>query len=667
MKSASRRPSLPVFRPASVPLVVHHPYFCIWSNADHLADDWSRHWTGAVHGISSLARVDGKTYRLMGRDQGQPAEQLGVEVWPTRTIYTFRCGDVNLRLMFCTPALCDDLDLLSRPVTYITYEVSAPGKKRSVQLYIDVTGQMAVDHDGDPIDTARLRVGHLALLRSGATNQRVLARSGDNLRIEWGYIYLAADERQCTSVLSFADTARGEFAKTGKLPADDVAMVQHRLNDAWPNQAFAFDLGKVGSEIIFRTAMIAFDEVFAIEYLHQKLRPWWRRNGLTIADILSQADDQRDEIFTRCEAFDHKLVSDLTKAGGAKYAALCALAYRQAIAAHALVAGPGGEPLFFSKENFSNGCIATVDVTYPSAPLFLLLQPKLLMGMLTPILQYAAGPNWKFSFAPHDLGQYPLANGQVYGGGERTEADQMPVEECGNMLILVAALVKITGKTDYAAAWWSLLSKWAEYLADKGLDPEKQLCTDDFAGHLGHNANLSLKAIIALAGYAQMASALGHAKIAKVYRKQAESMAKQWQQMADEGDHTRLAFDQPGTWSQKYNLVWDQLLELNLFPPSVARREVSFYKKMQQRFGLPLDNRKTYTKLDWIVWSATLADGAESFAALIDPLFAWLDQTPSRVPMTDWYETTDGKQVGFQARSVVGGLFIKLLKDSLKK
>jgi hypothetical protein len=397
----------------------------------------------------------------------------------------------------------------------------------------------------------------------------------------------------------------------------------------------------------------------------KRLRAWWKRNGMSTADLLATAAKDYPKLKAECAKYDRQLMTDLRAAGGEKYARMCALAFRQALAAHKLVASEDGKtPLFFSKENFSNGCIATVDVTYPSAPMFLLLNPALLKGMTTPILEYAQNSGrWHFPFAPHDLGTYPKANGQVYGGGERNERNQMPVEESGNILILVAALAKADGNADYAKKYWPTLEKWAAYLKEKGLDPENQLCTDDFAGHLAHNTNLSLKAIVALRAFAELEDMTTGKPGASSYHAVAREMAAKWQQMAADGDHYKLTFDKPGTWSQKYNLVWDKLLKYDLFPRAVREKEVAYYKTKLNKFGLPLDSRKTYTKLDWIFWSATLADNEQDFQALIDPCYTWANETPARVPLTDWYDTVTGRKSGFQARSVVGGLFIKMLEN----
>jgi hypothetical protein len=379
--------------------------------------------------------------------------------------------------------------------------------------------------------------------------------------------------------------------------------------------------------------------------------------------MLDQAAEQYSSLDQRATAFDTELTADLTRVGGEHYAAIAILSYRQTLAAHKLVADVNGDPMLFAKENFSNGCIATVDVLYPSAPFFLFLQPELLEAQLLPVLEYSALTRWRFPFAPHDLGQYPLANGQVYGGGEKTEDDQMPVEESGNMLILIDALARAEGNAHLAERYWPQLTSWAQYLKEKGLDPENQLTTDDFAGHVAHNSNLSIKAIEALAAYGDLAHRLGHEDVAKDYSRAAKTMADKWVPMAREGDHYKLAFNSPGTWSQKYNLVWDQILDYNLFPRSVREAELTFYLTRINTYGLPLDNRADYTKLDWSIWTATLTSNTEQFNAIIDPIYKWMNETPTRVPLTDWYDTKTGKQVGFQARSVVGGVFIKALSD----
>ena len=409
--------------------------------------------------------------------------------------------------------------------------------------------------------------------------------------------------------------------------------------------------------------MLAYDDEYSIQYFHKNLRPYWRRNGDDAPALLQKAAAEYESLRKRCAAFDHELMADLAQAGGEEYARLCALAYRQCCAANKVVADERGRPLMFPKENFSNGCIGTVDVIYPMAPQFLLLSPRLTRAMLEPILDYAASPRWRWPFAPHDLGTYPLANGQVYGGGEGAETGQMPVEETGNLLILLAALAQAEGDAGFCSNYWPVLERWADYLKAKGFDPENQLCTDDFAGHLAHNVNLSAKAICGLASFARLCTLRGDATKAAEFRELARAFARKWLEEAADGDHTRLAFDQPGTWSQKYNAVWDRILGFGLFPADTWRKEMDFYRDHQNLYGLPLDNRKDYTKLDWTLWTATLTQDRVDFDALVSPVFRFLNDTPDRVPMTDWYNTRTAKQVGFQARSVVGGVFLQLLYD----
>lgn len=593
---------------------------------------------------------------------GTPAVQKSVNVLPTQTFYTFECGPVELDLIFTSPLLLDDLQLMSTPVNYLSYQVkSLDGKEHDVQIYMDATPLWAMNQPGQEMDMSVYNgnEGSVAYSKVGTVEQPILQKKGDDVRIDWGYFYLAAGKRPNAGIgMGEYHDMKQRFADQGTVSSEDVS--HSKTNETDQVVAFSEDLGKVSS-----TAngfmMIGYDDLYAIQYFKDNRMAYWKQNGkVDMIQALEQANKNYKDVMNRCRQFDTRLMDDAEAAGGKEYAELCALAYRQAVAAHKLVKDKDGNLLFFSKENFSNGSIGTVDITYPSAPLFLIYNPELLKGMMNPIFYYSESGQWNKPFAAHDVGTYPLANGQTYGG-------DMPVEESGNMLILAAAIAQREGNAEYAGKHWDVLTTWANYLLREGLDPDNQLCTDDFAGHFAHNTNLSIKAIMGIAGYAKLAAMLGDRVASEKYMSAAKDMARKWMVMADDGDHYRLTFDQPGTWSQKYNLVWDRLLGFNIFPKEVGDTEIAYYLPRQNTYGLPLDIRKTYTKSDWILWTACLTDNMDEFRQLIAPVHKYANETTTRMPLSDWHETTNGNSVGFRARSVVGGYYMKMLEQQLNK
>ena len=583
--------------------------------------------------------IDAGLYDRLPPAQIPQASQRSVEMTATQTKYEFTCGGVDLYVKFLSPLLANDLDLYSRPISFITFSVkSNDGKQHSAKLFFDVSPDVARNKISQLVTETINIHDDILLQRTGTMEQPVLKKKGDDLRIDWGYAYLAARQDRFTE-LSLEDGDK---------------------SDLIANSNLRIDYGKVVASPVEKTILLAYDDIYSIQYFGQNLQAWWKINFSSTEEMIKRSLNDFKLIQERCNNFDKQLYEDAVKAGGKIYADLCVLAYRQSLAAHKLVRGPNNEILFPQKENFSNGSIWTVDVTYPPAPLAMIYNPDLLKGMIEPLMYYSESGKWTKPFPAHDLGTYPIANGQTY-------PEDMPVEEAGNMIILTAAICKAENKYDFAKKHWDVLSKWVEFLVNDGFDPANQLCTDDFAGHLARNVNLSMKAIVGIAAYAQMAKGLNKRGEAGKYHNIATDYAARWMQMADDGDHYSLTFDKKGTWSQKYNLVWDKLLGLDLFPQSVYDKEIKYYLTKQNAFGLPLDSRRTYTKNDWILWTATMTSDPKDFEALIKPVYKFATETPTRVPLSDWHETTDGKQVGFQARSVVGGYFIKMLEYKWKK
>jgi len=581
------------------------------------------------------------------------AKQTALDLTATQTSYTLTCGGVDVDLTFTSPLLMDDLDILARPVSYVSIKTTPnDGSTHDVQVYFGASSLIAANEINQPMTTEKGETGKVSFLKAGTEEQPVLKKKGDNVRIDWGYMYVAvANDAKTTQSVTEASKVTGIFS--GEKDQKTVDSGKNlMLNTLFPQESISAEKEHL--------VLLGYDDLYSVDYFGTQLRAWWNLDGKnSIENELDKAYTNADDVIQKCTDFDKKLHEDGVKAGGEEYAEILEIGYRQSIAAHKLTKSPQGEILFLSKENFSNGSINTVDITYPSAPLYLLYNPDLLKGMLNGIFYYSESGKWKKPFPAHDLGTYPIATGQTYG-------EDMPVEEAGNMVVLTAAITKADGNAEYAEKHWKTLTTWANYLSEAGLDPTNQLSTDDFSGHLARNANLAVKAIEGVGGYGFIAKKAGKDTEAKKYTEKAKNMVKKWMQLADAGDHYALTYDDKSTWSQKYNLVWDKLLGLHLFPHSVFEKEINFYLTKQNEYGIPLDNRADYTKSDWIIWTATLANDKATFEKLADPVYKFATETKDRVPMSDWHFTTSGDQRGFQARSVVGGYFIKLLSQKWK-
>ena len=617
-------------RMPSVPLITVDPYFSVWT--DSINSKPTTHWTGAENNIMGYVTVDGKIYRFLGDDDTQKKINLvsiDADAFTTTAIY--ESDEIRLKAEFTSPMLVTELYYSSRPVSYLklSYE-SIDGKQHKVTAKIFVTEELVLNKANEGKAWSEdVEINGLSCVKIGSGDQKILWRSGDDVRIDWGYCYLAV---------------QGE-AKTGNAVIENLYSV--------------YAEAEIENEKLF---LFAYDDIDSIVYFGENLKAYWKNNGKTIEDAIKEAAEEYSPLREKCDSFSKKIEAEAIAKGGEKYAELLLLAYRQVMAAHKLVVDKEGNNLYISKECFSNGCAATVDVTYPSAPMYLLYNTELLKGMLRPVFRYATSDAWEFDFAPHDVGQYPLVNGQVYA--ENRLEYQMPVEECGNMIILVSAICKADGDYSFAKDNFDILEKWSKYLIRFGKDPEHQLCTDDFAGHLAHNCNLSLKAIMGIAGFADILKNLGKEnesqELLAIAREYADSFIKNAE---NEDGSYRLAYDRPGTFSLKYNSVWDKIWKTELFPSDFFKTEIERYKKEALSYGVPLDSREKYTKSDWLIWVATLAENKDDFEFFSSLLWKAYDTMRTRVPMTDWYYTDTSEMVGFRHRTVQGGLFIRLMLD----
>lgn len=618
-------------RAPMIPLVTVDPYFSVWAY-DDINGRYPDHWTGSRNAMRGTVNIDGENYRFLGWSYDKVMTQKSVDIDALSTTVVFEAAGIELTAVFTTPMLVRDLYYSSRPVSYVKLSFkSTDGKEHKVTAKLSCSEELVLNKQGESRAVSReASVDGCTAIRIGNGVQKVLWRDGDDLRIDWGWLYVAV---------------KGEGSVDCEV-YDDVYAVYAEAEMTDGEALFA----------------LGYDDIDSIMYFGTPAKAYWKKDGKTIETAIAEAVAEYDSLKAKCDEFAAELRADAVAKGGEKYAELLELAYRQVMGAHKLIVDENGENIYVSKECFSNGCAATVDVTYPSAPMYLYYNPELLKAMLRPVIRFARSDDWEFDFAPHDVGRYPVIDGQRYYP-HKLEG-QMPVEECGNMIILAAAICRADGNTEFAEGFIDLLEQWNNYLIKYGPDPEYQLCTDDFAGHLAHNCNLSLKAIMGMAGFAEILSKTGRTDEGKIMMEKAKEYADSFCERAANRDGSfRLTYDNEGTFSLKYNAVWDKIWGTGLFPKNFYEGEIKRYRTEAMPYGVPLDSRQPYTKSDWLIWAACLSDSREDFEFFAGLLWNAYNTMHTRVPMTDWYFADISEYKGFKNRTVQGGLFIKLLMD----
>lgn len=633
-------------RMPAIPLITIDPYFSVWTT-ESANKQTAYHWTGKPNTILGLVKIDGEEHIFLGRRpeiKEMPIVSIDADALSSKFVY--KNEKIRLTAVYTSPLIATDLYLSSRPVSYlnVSYE-SVDGNEHTVSVKICVSEELVLNTEGEGRAVSKnVDIENISCIRMGNGIQKVLNRAGDDIRIDWGYFYLAVKGDGCVD-----STVVQNYVGWGK-NAKDIPLYAVYAEKELKNDALF---------------MFAYDDIESITYFGENLKAYWKKDGKDIVDVIKESAEDYQEIMERCNAFAKDMYDKAYSLGGEKYAELVSLAYRQVMAAHKLVKDNDGNNLYISKECYSNGCAATVDVTYPSSPMYLYYNVELLKGMLRPILKMVRTDLWKdVDFAPHDVGTYPILNGQVYYAGPThiNVSGQMPVEECGNMLILLSAICQKENSTGFVKDYLDLLEKWSKHLINYGEDPEEQLCTDDFAGRLPHNCNLSIKAIMGLVGYSKILEMLGETQKAEEIFGIAKKYANSFLERAKNSDGSyRLAYDKPDTFSLKYNAVWDLVWGTKVFPESFYENELKRYFAEALPFGVPLDSRAKYTKSDWLHYVSCFAKNKEDFEKINGMLWNAYDNMSVRVPMSDWYFASTSEFKSFKARTVQGGLFLKFL------
>ncbi|KAK0616291.1 hypothetical protein B0T14DRAFT_434788 [Immersiella caudata] len=658
-------------KPPAVPLAVRSPYLNAWLEGGDtqciLPGQWPKFWTSQTQGWQGLVQVDGKTYTWMGAAPGfDHAKQVSLHYTSTKSEFVFDVdGKVHLTVTFLSPVYPDDLSRQSQQFSYVSVKVACSDtQKRNVQVYMDVSGEWASGNASHVVKweqgVAGGNDGNVTYLKFSRENQEEFAEQHEVA--SWGNWYLSTNSGDgMTWQIGEDNVVRSHF-KENKALANNQDTQFRAVGDRWPVFALSHDItvekGGV-PEKVFTLGLVQ-DQVINFAGHSQALRPipglwssYWADEREAVAAFYNDYQYAREY----SQALDTRIQDDSVRAAGQDYAAITTLALRQAFGGLQF-AGTPDKPYIFLKEISSNSDIQTVDVIFPAYPIFHYLNATLSRYLLDPLFENQESGAYPNKWAEHDLGTFPVAKGYPEGLDE-----PMPLEECGNMIIMTLAYAQRTGDIGYLKDHYPKLEQWAEFLVEDSLVPANQLSTDDFAGTLANQTNLAIKGIIGLKAMGEIAKMT---KGEDKWSKTAYDYLQTWKTYAINRDadlpHTTLSYGDNSSHGILYNLYADRLLNLNFVDQEIYDMQSAFYPTIALEYAVPLDTRHTWAKSDWEMFAAAVA-GNSTRDMFIQKLAHWVGNSSTNRPMTDLFDArTGGFPDGptFVARPVVGGMFALL-------
>ncbi|KAL4950293.1 hypothetical protein BDW69DRAFT_202272 [Aspergillus filifer] len=646
-------------RPPSYPLAVRSPYLSTWMPSDQVSAlpyAESQFWAGQNLTWSVMARVDNQTYSLMGiTNPGpkiRPATVSAAKYTATHSIFELSAGSVNFTLDFFSLISPSKYVRQSLPFSYLTVTASV-ADENNIQVFTSIDGrwagkaQSAVPefHQDDDILAYTFEVKGT----TPYTENRDMAL--------WGKAILSARDTSQTQ-LSFSSGGRGEvrsqFVSHGKLSSTNgtqspggIVALSHDLGTFSGDQCVSFAVGYVREE--------------AINYLGKPYTGYYRAEYPNTYKALSHFFDDYPAAVLESKIVDAEMAVQAALIGGTKYADIVTLSARQAWGGMDLVIPNDSldtdDVLSFVKELSSNGNLNTVDVIMPAFPIYYVMDPDYIRLLLEPMMRYLAEGRWQLPYTIHDMGtHYPNAIGH-----DDQIAEPMPIEECGNLLVLVLAYVRATDDSVWADQYMEIFQKYADYLVDNSIDIALQLSSNDAAGPLANETNLAIKAAVGLKAFGELSGLSNYSRIGE---ERADLFFTQGLGTDEAKSHFVLQYpDKPNTWKTPYNLFPDMLFGLETFPEEAYQMGDTFFQDVRGEYGVPLDNRQDWAKSDWNMWLAGTFDNATTRREFIDDLWAFMSNGKHNWPFSDRYVATSAKggkpgvPVLCRARPTVGGHF----------